>query len=63
MDEGTGNHPADYEFHALADGQIIPLSQVSPEELPALLPRKIYDGLPWETEAPLMLDKWRQFVR
>ncbi len=63
VDEGTGNHPADYEFHALADGQIIPLSQVSPEELPALLPRKIYDGLPWDTEAPLMLDKWRQFVR
>lgn len=63
VDEGTGNHPADYEHHALADGQIIPLSQVSPAELPALLPRKIYDGLPWGTEAPLMLDKWRQFVR
>lgn len=63
IDEGTGNHPADYEFHALIDGQIVPLNQYVPEELPALLPYKIYDGLPWETEAPLMLDKWRQFVR
>jgi hypothetical protein len=24
---------------------------------------KIYDFLPWETEMPLMLEKWRQFVR
>ena len=63
IDEGTGNHPADYEFHALINGQIMPLNQYSPEELSALLPYKIYDGLPWETEAPLMLDKWQQFVR
>lgn len=63
VDEGTLNHPADYEFHALVDGQVVPLSQYPPEELPALLPSKLYDGLPWETEAPLMLDKWRQFVR
>ena len=62
-DEGTLNHPADYEFHALIDGQIVPLSHFPPEELPALLPYKIYDGLPWETEAPLMLDKWLQFVQ
>ncbi len=63
VDEGTGDHPADYEFHAYADGKVIPLSTVPPEELPALLPCKIYDGLPWDTEASLMLDKWRQFVR
>ncbi len=63
VDEGTGNHPADYEFHIFADGRVVPLRQFLPEELPALLPYKIYDGLPWETEAPLMLDKWRQFVR
>lgn len=63
IDEGTGDHPADYEFHALVDGRVIPLNTVLPERLPALLPCKIYDGLPWETEAPLMLDKWRQFVR
>lgn len=62
VDEGTGEHPADYEYHAYADGRIIPLSGVPQEQLPALLPYKIYDGLPWETEAPLMLEKWRQFV-
>lgn len=63
VDEGTGDHPADYEFHALADGKIVALKDVPPEDLPALLPRKIYDGLPWADEAPVMLDKWRQFVR
>lgn len=63
VDEGTGRHPADYEFHAFVDGQVIPLADVPPEEMPAFLPYKIYDGLPWETEAPLMLDKWRQFVQ
>ena len=63
VDEGTGRHPADYEFHAFVDGRIIPLADVPPEELNALLPKKIYDGLSWETEAPLMLDKWRQFVQ
>jgi len=63
VDEGTGNHPADYEFHALVDGQVVPLSQYPPQELPRHLPQKIYDGLPWNIESPLMLDKWRQFVR
>ena len=63
IDEGTGDHPADYEFHALVDGRVIPLNTVPSERLPDLLRYKIYDGLPWETEAPLMLDKWRQFVR
>ena len=31
VDEGTGNHPADYEFHALSpeDGKIISLADVS----------------------------------
>lgn len=63
VDEGTGDHPADYEFHAYADGRIISMAEVPQEQLPALLPCKIYDGLPWQTEAPLMLEKWRQFVR
>jgi len=69
VDEGTGDHPADYEFHALApagllssDSHIVSLSEFSGEQLKQLLPYKIYDGLPWETERPLMLDKWRQFV-
>ncbi|MBR5287619.1 MAG: hypothetical protein IKU34_03385 [Clostridia bacterium] len=70
FDEGTGEHPADYEFHALApagllspESRIVPLSAYSGEMLERLLPYKIYDALPWETEMPLMLDKWRQFVR
>lgn len=63
VDEGTGDHPADYEFHAWVNGQVVPLNRFLPEELPAFLPYKIYDGLPWATEASLMLDKWRQFVQ
>ena len=63
VDEGTLNHPADYEFHACVDGQILPLSTVPREQLEDYLPFKIYDGLPWEAEAPVMLDKWQQFVR
>lgn len=59
VDEGTGDHPADYECHAYVDGRVVPLTDFSVEGLS----RKIYDGLPWEVEAPLMLDKWRQFVR
>ena len=69
VDEGTGNHPADYEFHALApagllspESQIVSLSQFSGEMFDQLLQYKIYDCLPWETEMPLMLEKWRQFV-
>lgn len=63
VDEGTLNHPADYEFHAFVDGNIIPLNTIPPDALHTYLPSKIYDGLPWHIEAPLMLDKWRQFVR
>ena len=70
VDEGTGNHPADYEFHALApagllseEEKIVPLSDYSGDMFEKLLQYKIYDFLPWETEKPLMLDKWRQFIR
>lgn len=70
VDEGTGDHPADYELHALApagllseEAQIVPLSQFSGEQFDQLLQYKIYDFLPWETEMPLMLEKWRQFVQ
>lgn len=38
IDEGTGDHPADYEFHALRDGRIIPLANVSVQDLAILLP-------------------------
>ena len=63
IDEGTGAHPADYEFHAYINGEVLPLNTVPSEKLDAYIPYKIYDGLPWNTEAPLMLDKWRQFVQ
>ncbi|MGM9536973.1 MAG: hypothetical protein ACI3VN_01435 [Candidatus Onthomonas sp.] len=87
IDEGTGDHPADYEFHSFLteeelnrffaaeqsslneyateakDGLIVPLKHFSGDLLERLLPYKIYDGLAWEQEAPLMLDKWREYVR
>ena len=54
VDEGTGNHPADYEFHALAPAgffsdkeEIVSLSQFSGEMFDKLLQYKIYDFLPW----------------
>ena len=70
VDEGTGDHPADYEFHALAPAgllseteQIVKLSDYSGEMFDKLLQYKIYDFLPWEKEMPLMLERWKQFVR
>ena len=70
IDEGTGNHPADYEFHALAPAglvsdkeEIVSLSKFTGEMFDKLLQYKIYDFLPWEIEMPIMLDKWRQFVQ
>ena len=86
VDEGSGSHPADYEFHAylsesimsefsaqdqsaikccckpVADGFIVPLSQFQGELFNKLLQYKIYDFLPWETEKPVLLEKWRSFV-
>lgn len=87
VDEGTGSHPADYEFHSFVsntelntfskeeqglikeksvsqgDGHIVSLSGFEGELFDKLLRYKIYDFLPWETEMPLMLDKWREFVK
>lgn len=70
VDEGTGNHPADYEFHALApagmmskESRIVPLSGLSDDLLERLLPYKIYDGLPWHIERPVMLARWQEFAR
>ena len=87
VDEGSGNHPADYEFHSFLDendlqnftaeerdiiisaseksgnGYIVPLSQFNGELFDRLLQYKIYDFLPWEKEKPVMLEKWREFVR
>lgn len=85
VDEGSGAHPADYEFHSyisadvladfsgdelyaikscsegLSGGYIVPLCGFSGSFFEKLLQYKIYDFLPWETEKPLMLRKWKQF--
>lgn len=85
IDEGTGDHPADYEFHAfitetelsdftaeeqdtirsfaelMQDGYIVPLARFEGGLFERLLQHKIYDFLPWETEMPVMREKWRSF--
>ncbi|MBQ8961569.1 MAG: hypothetical protein IJ071_10230 [Ruminococcus sp.] len=83
--EGSGNNPADWEFHAFVTeaelcefspeeqavilageqrcgGYVVPLAGLEGELFHKLLRRKIYDFLPWETERPVMLDKWRSFA-
>ena len=42
-------------------GYVVPLSQCG-ELFDALIRYKIYDMLAWETERPIMLDKWRRFI-
>lgn len=87
VDEGIGDHPADYEDSAYVtsgqlaalppglrervrscarlsqDGYVLPLAQFGGAALNMLMPYKIYDSLPWETEMPLMLEKWAGFVK
>lgn len=43
-------------------GLIVPLLDFDDDVLDKLLEYKIYDALPWETEKPVMLDKWREFA-
>ena len=43
-------------------GIIVPLSEFQGDLFEKLLQYKIYDFLPWETEKPVMLDKWREFA-
>lgn len=85
VDEGSGEHPADFEFHAflfesdlsgftaeeqvkiknhaesIHGGYAVPLARFEGKLFERLLPHKIYDFLPWETEMPVMLQKWRNF--
>lgn len=44
-------------------GNIVNLGAFSGELFEKLLQYKVYDFLPWETERPVMLDKWREFVQ
>lgn len=86
FDEGSGNHPADYEYHAYItqkqlkeleqslqikikksatakrDGYVASMSAFTEVEQQQLLSYKIYDFLPWETEKPLMLERWKDFA-
>ncbi|MDE7301884.1 MAG: hypothetical protein K2N60_01040, partial [Oscillospiraceae bacterium] len=43
-------------------GLIVPLSAFQGDLFEKLIQYKIYDFLPWETEKPVMLDKWREFA-
>lgn len=45
-----------------SDGFIVPLSVFQGDLFEKLIQYKIYDFLPWETEKPVMLDKWREFA-
>ena len=45
------------------DGYIVSLNSFGGELYDKLLRYKIYDFLPWETEKPVMLDKWNEFVK
>ncbi|MBE6902950.1 MAG: hypothetical protein E7478_10770 [Ruminococcaceae bacterium] len=86
IDEGTGEHPADYEFHSFLsesdilafsedeqqkilsvsqkteNGFVVPLSGFNGAAFDKLLKYKLYDFLPWETEYPVMLEKWHSFA-
>ncbi len=87
VDEGSGQHPADFEFHAFLSeselsgfsvkeqeeikyhaeaihgGYAVPLARFEGNLFEQLLPHKIYDFLPWETEMPVMLAKWQNFCQ
>lgn len=87
VDEGSGEHPADFEFHVyltpldffdvsdeemevlrplmepICRGITVPLAGLEGELFERLLPHKIYDFLPWETEMPVMLAKWERFCK
>ena len=46
-----------------AEGFVVPLSDFQSALFDKLIQYKIYDFLPWETEKPVMLGKWREFAK
>jgi hypothetical protein len=45
----------------ISTGYIIPLTKISVSLFPKVLPYKIYDKLDWESELPVILERWRSF--
>lgn len=60
-----GNERASVEACSIRklDGYIVPLGNFGGELFDKLLKYKIYDFLPWETEKPVMLEKWKEFAK
>lgn len=44
------------------EGLIVPLEGLPESLFQRLLPHKIYDGLPWNTEKGIMLNGWKHFA-
>ncbi len=44
-------------------GLIIPLTKISVSLFGTVIPYKIYDNLDWETEKPVMLERWQSFSK
>lgn len=44
-------------------GLVIPLTKVSVSLFSKIIPYKIYDHLDWESEKPILLEQWQNFVK
>ena len=44
-------------------GLVIPLTSVSVSMFEKVMPYKIYEKLDWETEKPVLLDRWNSFAK
>jgi len=44
-------------------GLVIPLTKVSVSLFSKIIPCKIYDNLDWESEKPILLEKWQSFAK
>lgn len=45
------------------NGFVIPLTKVSVSLFGKIFPYKIYDNLDWESEKPILLEKWQDFAK